>query len=31
MFIYEHLRDFENADYELAVTPLSYVALGCAR
>lgn len=31
MFMYEHLNDFENADNELAVSPLSYVALNCAR
>ena len=30
MFTYEDLKDFEN-NGELAVTPLSYVVLGCAR
>ncbi len=31
MFIYEHLNELDVADDELAVKPLSYVALGCAR
>ena len=31
MFTYEDLKDFDNDDGELAVTPLSYVVLGCAR
>ena len=31
MFIYEHLNEIDEASDELAVKPLSYVVLDCAR
>lgn len=31
MFIYENLNNLDNQNEELGVSPLSYVALNCAR
>ena len=31
MDLYEEIAQLDSAEYEIGVSPLSYVALGCAR